>query len=85
MMRGEKRSMRARTVRSHDGLRSGHIGGWVALVAEVLPIPAHIWQRIQAFLKEGKTGRVVLNVHVGVVQDASFEERIYREERAKIA
>ena len=84
-MRGEQRSMRARTARSHDGLRSGHIGGWVVLVAEVLPIPAHIWQGIQAFLREGKTGKVVLNVHCGIVQDAVIEERIRLEERAKIA
>lgn len=53
-------------------------------MAEELPIPAFIWQRIQVFLKEGKTGKIVLNTHCGVVQDASLEERISREERAKI-
>lgn len=40
------------------------------------PVPAAIWQRIIAFIREGRTGEVVLNVHSGTVQDATIKERI---------
>jgi hypothetical protein len=52
---------------------------------EALPIPAFIWQRIQVFLKEGKTGKITLNAHGGIVRDASLEERIRDCDQGEVA
>lgn len=58
--------------------------GTLVDIPPALPIPPHIWKRMQAFLRERKTGKVTLDIHLGNVQGASLEERISREERAKI-
>ena len=39
-------------------------------------IPPLIWERILAFLRDGKTGQITLYVNQGRVRDAAFEERI---------
>lgn len=44
------------------------------------PIPAEIWRRILAFLKDGRTGQIVMNVHQGTVQDIATTDK-YREVR----
>lgn len=45
-------------------------------MADAPPIPKNIWERLVAFLRDGRTGEIVLNVHRGKVSDASFKERI---------
>lgn len=40
------------------------------------PIPAEIWARLLAFLRDGKTGQITLYVHQGRIRDSAFEERI---------
>ena len=45
-------------------------------MADAVPIPAALWQRIQAFLKSGASGQIVLDIHAGKVQGASLNERI---------
>lgn len=40
------------------------------------PIPAEIWERMLAFIRDGKTGQITLHVHQGRIRDATFEERI---------
>jgi hypothetical protein len=39
-------------------------------------IPERIWRRLEAFLRDGKTGQITLYVKRGVVIDAALEERI---------
>lgn len=46
------------------------------------PIPSEIWERMLAFLRAGKTGRIELFAIEGHVVDASIAERI-RGQRAK--
>jgi hypothetical protein len=50
-------------------------------MSDPLPIPPHIWQHILAFLRDGKTGEVVLNVHGGAVHAASLKECLRAEDR----
>jgi hypothetical protein len=38
-----------------------------------------IWLRLLAFLREGKTGSITLDVHRGAVRDAMFSERVRSE------
>lgn len=45
-------------------------------MADSPPIPAEIWERLLAFIREGKTGQVTLHVHQGKIRDATFEERV---------
>ena len=40
------------------------------------PIPSAYWKRIQAFLRDGATGQIVLDVHRGTVTSVSLNERI---------
>jgi hypothetical protein len=48
-------------------------------VPDVPPIPPLIWCRLLAFLREGKTGSITLDVHRGAVRDAMFSERVRSE------
>ena len=41
-----------------------------------IPIPVAIWERLVAFLAEGKTGHITLWVNQGHVTDAALEERV---------
>lgn len=45
-------------------------------LAEPLPIPPRIWQRLLAFLKSGGTGQITLDTHRGTVTDGWIRERI---------
>jgi hypothetical protein len=45
-------------------------------VADAPPIPPVIWQHVLAFLREGRTGQITLDIHHGTVRDATFQERI---------
>lgn len=43
---------------------------------KAIPIPQRLWASIQGFLKAGKTGQLVLDVHGGKVQSLGINERI---------
>jgi FixJ family two-component response regulator len=47
------------------------------------PIPAAIWRRLLAFLSEGRTGSLTLDVHLGKVKGIQIKERIRAEEHPR--
>lgn len=45
-------------------------------MADEVPIPREIWDKILAFLRDGKTGEITLYVNEGRIRDSAFLDRV---------